>query len=120
MHLAQSNERQGNFMQLMTTNEGPSFKLALKDGTFFDVTSDLLTMYQQAYPKINVQEEMAKMVAWHLSNESRRKTRKGIKRSINSWLNAAKPAQFQNTIAQRDHAKNTTMHERLTDDSWAN
>lgn len=103
-----------------TQSSGPVFKLALKDGTYFDVESDLIEMYQMAYPKIVVRDELAKMVAWHLSNESRRKTRKGIKRSINSWLSGAKvPIQAAN-VAQREHIKTTSMKERLQDTSWAN
>jgi len=95
------------------------FKIILKDGSLFDVDGQMVEMFQQAYPRINVREELGKMVAWHFSNESKRKTRRGIKRSINSWLNAAKPSVNQVGLSQRDHAKQTTIQDRATDLSWA-
>lgn len=104
-------------MELIQEEQG--FKLALKDGTYYTVTDFEVSIFQQSYPKINVREELAKMVAWHYSNESKRKTRRGIKRSINSWLNAAKPSYQQVGVSQRDHAKQTTIQDRVTDLSWA-
>ena len=104
-------------MELIQEEKG--FKLILKDGTFYTVTEQEAQIFQQAYPRINVREELAKMVAWHYSNESKRKTRRGIKRSINSWLNAAKPSYQQSGVSQRDHAKQTTIQERINDLSWA-
>lgn len=109
----------GYEMNLIATNIGPCFKLVLKDGTYFDVTPDLIDMYKMAYPRINVEEELGKMVAWHLSNESKRKTRRGIKRSINSWLNAAKPQQVQAGISQREYAQQTTISDRVNNLDWA-
>ena len=106
-------------MNLALTNSGPCFKLALKDGTYFDVTQDHIEMYQGAYPKIDVNEELGKMVAWHLSNESKRKTRRGIMRSINSWLNASKPSVQQAGTAQRDYVKQTTIADRVNNLDWA-
>jgi len=102
-------------MNLQTT----SYKIILKDGTLFDVDEQMVIMFEMAYPRINVREELGKMVAWHFSNESRRKTRRGIKRSINSWLNAARPTVNQSGMSQRDHAKQTTIADRVTDISWA-
>lgn len=106
-------------MNLITTNSGPCFKLALKDGTYFDVTQEHIEMYKSAYPRVNVEEELGKMVAWHLSNESKRKTRRGIMRSINSWLNAAKPQQVQAGISQREYAQQTTISDRVNNLDWA-
>ena len=104
-------------MELALNEAG--FKLALKDGSFYTVTEQEAQIFQQAYPRINVREELAKMVAWHYSNESRRKTRRGIKRSINSWLNAAKPSYQQAGVSQRDHVKQSTIQSRVNDLSWA-
>jgi len=95
------------------------FKIILKDGSLFEVDGQMVEMFQQAYPRINVREELGKMVAWHFSNEAKRKTRRGIKRSINSWLNAAKPSVNQVGLSQRDHAKQTSIVERVSDLSWA-
>lgn len=45
--------------------------------------------YCRLYPNVNVASEFAKMRAWSLSNPTRRKTAKGIKRFVNSWLSKA-------------------------------
>lgn len=108
--------------QYLTTQREPSqnqtvFIMLLKGGEQYEVTEEEVQIFQQAYPRINVRDELAKMVAWHYSNESKRKTRRGIKRSINSWLNAAKPS--QSGLSQRDHVKQTSIGERVTDLSWA-
>ena len=105
--------------QIAVFNGDSCFKLALKDGTFFDVDDQMIEMYQMSYPRINVREELGKMVAWHFSNESKRKTRRGIKRSINSWLNAAKPSVQQAGTSQKEYAKQTTIADRVNNLDWA-
>ena len=107
MHLVQSNEQEG-------------YRLILKDGSSFTVDSEMIGFYQQAYPHLDIHEQMRLMVSWCFSNDAKRKTSRGIKRFINSWLNGAKPPARQAVQAQRDYAKQTTMAERLTDTSWAN
>lgn len=107
-----------NVTKLVIDNEG--YKLILKDGSHFVVDDQMIQFYQQAYPQLDMHDQMRKMVSWCFSNDSKRKTSRGIKRFINSWLNGAKPAPIQAAQAQRDYAKQTTMAERLTDTSWAN
>ena len=92
-------------------------KIILKDGSYYDVDESLMMVLQVSYPAIDVQGELMKMVAWHLMNDAKRKTRKGIKRSINSWLNAAKPKPVNTT--QKDHRAATSISERVNDLSWA-
>ena len=107
--------------QVAISNDESCFKLALKDGTHFGVDSQMVDMYQMAYPKIDVRAELGSMVAWHYSNESKRKTRRGIKRSINSWLSGAnnKSASQPAAQTQRSYATNTSIQDQLQDDSWA-
>lgn len=60
--------------------------LLLNDKSSYDVPLDKISTWQQAYPAVDVKQELQKMRAWLESNPSRRKTRKGIGRFINSWL----------------------------------
>lgn len=108
-------------MNLIQQTENPAYKLMLKDGTMFDVTEDLITLYEQAYPQIDVHEQLRKMVVWCVSNESKRKTRRGIKRCINGWLNreASKVICARANTTQRDYTASTTIQQRVTDLSWA-
>lgn len=106
-------------MNLPANNQG-AYRLALKDGSYFDVDSEMVDFYQTAYPAIDVHGELRLMVAWCFSNDAKRKTRRGIKRFINSWLNGAKAkAATSQTMSQRDYAKQTTIQERITNLDWA-
>jgi len=96
------------------------YKLILKDGTTFDITEDMYSFYKQAYPHLDMHEQFRLMVSWCFSNDVKRKTRRGIKRFINSWLSGAKTKNTQVVQSQRDYVKATTQYDRLTDSSWAN
>lgn len=60
--------------------------LPLNDKSFYDVPLDKIALWQETYPAVNVEQELKKMIAWLDSNPTRRKTRRGIDRFINSWL----------------------------------
>lgn len=97
--------------------EQTAYKLILKDGTFYDVTQEEIGIFKQAYPKINVEDQVRRMVAWCYSNSSQRKTRRGIKKFINGWLSRQKPESA--IMSQREYVRTTSIHDQLTDDSWA-
>ena len=42
--------------------------------------------YAALYPAVDVVQELRKIRGWCLANPSRRKTRRGVKAFINSWL----------------------------------
>ena len=67
----------------------PRITLLLNDGSEYELVSDYVSKMQAYYPDINVIRECKKMSAWCVSNPSRRKTRRGITRFINSWLSSA-------------------------------
>lgn len=60
--------------------------LPLNDRSFYDVPLDKIAMWKETYPAVDVEQELKRMIAWLDSNPTRRKTRKGINRFINSWL----------------------------------
>ena len=61
--------------------------MILKDGSFYEVVPDKAAMWQRAYPGLDVESELYQMVAWCDSNPAKRKTRAGIEKFINGWLN---------------------------------
>lgn len=55
----------------------------------FDVTFNYLNSLRQLYPAVDVEQEFRKMYGWLDSNPRNRKTSRGIKRFITSWLGRA-------------------------------
>ncbi len=96
------------------------YKMPLKDGSLFELQDNDLQMYRQVYEQINVDAELKKMIAWLMSNPSQRKTKRGILRFINSWLNRAKPEPVQANTSQKEYAKQTTIQQRVQNLDWAN
>jgi hypothetical protein len=68
---------------------GSSILLPLNDKTTYDVPLDKISNWKQAYPNVDVEQELRKMIAWLDSNPSKKKTRRGIDRFINNWLENA-------------------------------
>lgn len=60
--------------------------LPLVDKSFYDVPQEKITLWRETYPAVDVEQELRRMVAWLDSNPTKRKTRRGIERFINSWL----------------------------------
>lgn len=60
--------------------------LPLVDRTNYDVPLDKIEKWKSAYPAVDVEQELKRMVAWLDDNPTRKKTRNGICRFINSWL----------------------------------
>ncbi len=60
--------------------------LPLNDKTAYDVPEPKISMWADTYPAVDIRQELRKMAAWLDSNPTKRKTRRGIERFINSWL----------------------------------
>ncbi|MDE5717816.1 MAG: hypothetical protein K2I53_09430 [Lachnospiraceae bacterium] len=60
--------------------------LPLVDKSFYDVPADKITLWQETYPAVDIEQELRRMIAWLDSNPTKRKTRRGIERFINNWL----------------------------------
>jgi hypothetical protein len=52
----------------------------------WSVPEDLFQEMVKAYPGVSVMEKLAEMRAWLIANPTRRKTRAGLPKFINSWL----------------------------------
>lgn len=69
-----------------TDSTPPVVSLILNDKSFFDVTNEDVARWKELYPAVDVMQELRKMAGWCESNPSKRKTRRGIKAFITSWL----------------------------------
>ena len=61
-------------------------KLPLKSGGEFEVHQSLVAELEPLYPNVDVPATLKEMRGWLLLNESRRKTRTGVKAFIGRWL----------------------------------
>jgi len=77
--------------------------------------------WQRTYPAINVHQELMAMESWCDANPTKRKTKQGIKRFVNSWLSRAQDrggspqAQKQN---KSDSIRAKSIDMQMTDISW--
>lgn len=69
--------------------EDTIYRMTLNDNTTFGVTKSYISELQNLYQAVDVEAEIRKMVGWCDSNPTKRKTKRGIKSFINSWLSRA-------------------------------
>lgn len=94
--------------------------MILNTGDIWEPEDADIIQWQKTYPAVDVFAELAKMESWLDANPAKRKTPKGIKRFVNSWLSRAQdrggssPVQVggKKTIRQRSNLDD------LTDISW--
>ena len=85
--------------------------------TYVPLDTDIIA-WQKAYPAIDVNQELAAMESWLDANPSRRKTKRGIKRFINSWLMRAQDKGGSPMAKKQDNLRSRTIEDSLADVSW--
>ena len=60
--------------------------LILKDGSRFHISENHFKEFSDAYPNVDVKDQIFKMSQWLKTNPNKRKTKNGIMRFINSWI----------------------------------
>ena len=88
-YLAQSDAGASSAPEPADEQEQPVAMIPLADGSEFPVPASLASEYAAAYPGVDVAGELAQVRAWCLSNPRKRKTKNGIRRFLNSWLDRA-------------------------------
>jgi hypothetical protein len=63
--------------------------LPLNSGEEFAITEEDFKLWKESYQAVDVMKELRAMVAWLHSNPTKKKTRSGVKRFVNSWLSRA-------------------------------
>ena len=95
--------------------------LPLNDGTEYPVTQEYVQEMQALYPAVDVMQELRTMKAWCINNPKKRKTARGIRSFMGTWLAkeqdrgarnpgadaepARKPKQFTTAAEYRAEAK---------------
>ena len=98
--------------------------IPLNDGTEWNCPIDVYNECVRLYPAVDVRQAFRDMRAWCLSNMEKRKTRRGVKRFVNSWLSKeqdksksrpkeqGKPNKFHN-FQGREYQNMTEMTKKL-------
>ena len=93
--------------------------MLLNDGTDYQADDKDIVAWQRTYPAIDVHQELNAMESWLDANPTRRKTSKGIKRFINSWLARAQDRGGSPQVRQnKTSSKNINIEDKLADVSW--
>lgn len=64
----------------------PVIKLLLSNGDFYPIYEEDVAMWQDGYPAVDITAELKKMNLWFDANPKKRKTQRGIRSCINSWM----------------------------------
>ena len=65
---------------------GYEITIPLVGGAEFAVTHDMVREFDRLYPAVDVAQTLREIRGWNVANPTKRKTRSGILRHINSWL----------------------------------
>ena len=60
--------------------------MPLVDGSEFDIREQDIAEWQDAFPNVDVVQQLKAMRLWCKDNPERKKTRKGVRRFITTWL----------------------------------
>ncbi len=71
------------------THEANVEAVILNDQSEWRPTVDLYEEYVRLYPNVDIAKEFRSIRAWCIGNPSKLKTRKGVKRFVNSWMEKA-------------------------------
>ena len=69
-----------------TPPEPVFIKIPLNDKTEYEVTVSKVAEYKETYPAVDVEQQLRNMRQWSIDNPIKRKTRVGISRFMNNWL----------------------------------
>ena len=65
------------------------FQIPLKDGSYYNLNKQDVDTYKSLYPNIDIEQEIRNIIGWNIANPSKRKTKVGIKKHINTWLSSS-------------------------------
>lgn len=89
-------------LEAQEPNEEPIIKLELNDKSLYPVYKLDIDRYSELYPAVDVIQEFRKMIGWLDANPTKRKTKSGVKRFINSWLSKAQDT--SGNLANKSHS----------------
>ena len=94
-------------------------QICLSDGTNYEITGSQSTIWQQAYPDLNVRSELLQAAAWCKANPTRRKSRAGIERFIVSWLGRSQKQKNEAEVTnERKHTESNEIESSSSARLW--
>lgn len=96
-------------------------EIPLNDGTLYSVLFSDVEEWKGLYPAVDVEQQLRSMKGWSDSNPTKRKTKKGIRRFINSWLTKEQDKYHGNIPARQNVDKKTFDEEKfkaMNDSKW--
>jgi len=105
------NEPNENDNENVNENANVFIRLQLNDKSLFPIYEDDLVKYRDLYPAVNVEQEFRNMVGWIDGNPTRRKTKNGIKKFVNSWLSKEQDQGGRRSPAPRGKAGSNLLKE---------
>jgi len=92
-------------------NENVFITLELNDKSEFPICDHHLKKWGGLYPAVDIEQELRNMVGWLDGNPTRRKTKSGILKFINSWLSKEQDQGGRKPIANFTKAGTGTLKE---------
>ena len=93
--------------------------MLLNNGDTYTPDDADVIAWQKTYPAIDVYQELNAMESWLDANPSRRKTARGIKRFINSWLSRAQDRGGSPQVkSKKNSSRDISVEDKLADVSW--
>jgi len=76
--------------------------------------------WQRAFPSVDVHQELRAMESWCDANPTKRKTKSGIKRFVNSWLTRCQDRGGSSPMASKKETslRSMSLLDQLTDITW--
>ena len=63
-----------------------NLKIPLNDNSFYEVPIKRLAEWKKAFPSVDVEYQLNRMIVWCNANPKKRKTKRGVERFITNWL----------------------------------
>lgn len=82
--------------------------LPLNDGSEWPVTTEMVTEWSSLYPAVDVMQELRKMRGWCLAKPKNRKTQRGVRAFVTTWLSK------EQDRGPKQTARSGTPQRRLT------
>ena len=84
----------------ISSESSPFILIPLNDGSEHPVSTKEVEEYKSLYPNVDVEQALRSMRGWCISNPTKRKTKRGVRNFITSWLSreqdrGRKPQQTQ-------------------------
>jgi hypothetical protein len=73
-------------------------KIILEDNTYYEIHDDTFTKLKNDFKNLNIEDQLLKMNRWSEANPRKRKTRSGVMRFINNWLENASIKESHNSL----------------------